>query len=92
MNQNMCEDCVRLLHTHWLVHLANCFWNICEENIGEGGVHGDMSALVFWSRPLVAFSVSRLLSELLAEKSWTASTFKGNEKKVLGYASYVKIE
>ena len=44
-----------------------------------------MSALVFRSRACVAFSVSRLLSELQVEKSGTASTSFGNSKKVEGY-------
>ena len=51
-----------------------------------------MSALVFRSRALVAFSVSRSLSELHVEKSGTASTSGGNGKKVEGYASVVKKE
>jgi hypothetical protein len=49
-----------------------------------------MSALVLWSRALVAFSVSCLLSELQVEKSGTASTSFGNRKKVEGYASVKK--
>ena len=51
-----------------------------------------MSALVFWSRALVAFSVSRSLSELQVEKSGTTSTSFGNGKKFEGYASVVKKE
>ena len=49
-----------------------------------------MSALVFRLRALVAFSVSRSLSELHVEKSGTASTSRGNGKKVEGYVSVVK--
>ena len=44
-----------------------------------------MSALVLRLRACVAFSVSRLLSELQVEKSGTASTSFGNGKKVEGY-------
>jgi len=51
-----------------------------------------MSALIFRSRALVAFSVSLSLSELQAEKSGTASISFGNGKKVEGYASVVKKE
>ena len=49
-----------------------------------------MSSLVFRSRALVAFSVSRSLSEVHVEKSGTASTSRGNGKKVEGYVSVVK--
>jgi len=41
-----------------------------------------MSALVFWSRALVALSVSRSLSELHAEKSGIELTSAGNEKSL----------
>jgi len=43
-----------------------------------------MSALIFWSRAFVAFSVSRSLSELQVEKSGTASTSLGTERKLKG--------
>ena len=53
-----------------------------------------MSCLVFRMQALVAFSVSRSLSKLQAEKSGTASasTSFGNGKKAEGYASVVKKE
>jgi hypothetical protein len=41
-----------------------------------------MSALVFKSRALLAFSVSHSLSELQTEKSGTASTHPGTERKL----------
>ena len=28
------KDCVWLFHTDWLIRFTNCFWEICEENIG----------------------------------------------------------
>ena len=49
-----------------------------------------MSALVFWSRALVALSVSRSLSELHAEKSGIESTSAKNRKQFVGYVSFVK--
>ena len=51
-----------------------------------------ISALIFWPRALVAFSVSHSLSKLQAEKSGTASISFRNGKKVEGYASVVKKE
>jgi hypothetical protein len=49
-----------------------------------------MFALVLQLRALVAFKVSRLLSELQVEKSGIEGTSFGNEKKLEGYASCVK--
>ena len=51
-----------------------------------------MSALVVQSQALVAFSVSRSLSEFQVEKSGTEGTLVGNGKKVEGYASFIKKE
>ena len=49
-----------------------------------------MSALVLRPHALVAFQVSRSLSELQVEKSGIEGTSFGNGKKLEGYASCVK--
>ena len=51
-----------------------------------------MSALVFQSRALVAFSLSRSLLDVHVEKSRAASTSFGKGKYVTGYGSFVKKE
>ena len=35
------EDCVWVLHSNLLVSFANCLWEICKEDIGQGRIHGN---------------------------------------------------
>ncbi len=76
------EDYVRVLHLNWLVHFVNCLGEIREEDIGQGQINGNDGSSVFLSWALVAFRLSRLLSDVQVVKSVIASTLGGNRKNL----------